>query len=275
MTWAEDSRGTLDVDEGEADVNAGQIALITGAARGIGRNVALSLAAAGYTVGIHDRDREPLSLVAEEIGALGGTARILVADIDQPSECARIVKELEETDGHIDALVSNAGQAASGRSLAGTSADEVEALLRTHVVGAFCVIQAALPGMRARGRGSVVAVSSATTQLLPARSGPYSMAKSALDALVLTLAKEEAARGIRANVVAPSLVDTRLGQLVKERLEVGLQRTGVDVALPTIPTKAVADAVTFLLSDQASHISGQRLVIDHFVTAGVELQPIS
>lgn len=239
------------------------VALVTGAARGIGRQIALSLVRAGYTLGIHDRDEEPLALLAGEIRALGGTAHALVADVDDPAACTRLVDELLARFGRINALVSNAGQASSGQSLRRTPVEEVSALLQTHVLGAFCVVQAVLPGMRARGEGSIVAISSAAAQLLPTKAGAYSMAKCALEAFVLTLAKEEGSRGIRANIVAPSIVDAGMGLLVLERIRLSSVQAGEEQLLATLPTSAVADAVEFLLSDRASHVSGQRLVVDH------------
>jgi len=243
-----------------------KVALVSGAGRGIGRAIALALARDGFALGICDRDPWPLGEVAAEIEAMGGPTRSVICDVDDREDCFAAVESVLSTYGHVDALVTCAGQAASGRSILSTPVEEPLALFSTHVLGAFHLLQAALPAMREQRSGSLVAISSATTQLLPSNSGPYSMAKASLDALILTVAKEEARNGIRANVVSPSLVDTRLGHLVAERIQRGLGQAGADIRVPTLPVSAVADAVCFLVSPAAAHISGQRLLIDHFAS---------
>ena len=122
-----------------------------------------------------------------------------------------------------------------------------------------------VPQMRASSRGDVIFVSSAASQSLPPNSAPYNMAKVALEALAVTLAKEERAHGIHVNVVAPGLVDTEMGRrLVKGAMGVRDIRTlDAGSAFGHVCTpEEVADAVRYLVSEQASYVTGQRIGVD-------------
>lgn len=240
-----------------------RVALVTGAGRGIGKAIAVALAQRGFTVGLNDRDADAVSAVERAIEDAGGSALPLVARVDDFDACRQMVGRVLEMRGRIDALISNAGIASSGKSLLRTPLEEFEELIRVHALAALTLCQAVLPSMRARGRGSIVAISSAATHLAPQKSGPYTMAKSALEALMLTLAKEESPHGIHVNIVAPGLVDTRLGQLVRTRIETSLSRSGEARPMPMVEPTAVADTVAFCVSEAASAMNGQRLVVDH------------
>jgi NAD(P)-dependent dehydrogenase (short-subunit alcohol dehydrogenase family) len=137
--------------------------------------------------------------------------------------------------------------------------------MATHAFGAHRLAQLVLPAMRERPRGDIVMISSSEVAHMRANGAPYNMAKAALEALAMTLAKEEIARGVRVNVVAPGLVVTDMGaKLVRAKL--GLDDASqLDAAQPlgrvTRP-RDVARVVAFLASDAAGMVTGQRIVVD-------------
>ena len=137
--------------------------------------------------------------------------------------------------------------------------------MRTHVYGAYQLCGALLPGMRSRPRGDVVMISSVAAKQFAARTSPYTMAKVALEALALTLAKEERNNGIHVNVVAPGLVDTEMGRrLVKGMMGVEDIST-LDASSPfgrVCRPEDIADVVRFLVSPAAGYVTGQIVTVD-------------
>ncbi len=118
--------------------------------------------------------------------------------------------------GFVDILVNNAGIASRGKSVLRTDPDELESVIRTHAFGPHHLSQAVLPSMRERERGDIVMISSTVTLNMPSGGAPYNMGKAALEALALTLAKEELRHNMRVNIVAPGLVDTTHGREADE-----------------------------------------------------------
>jgi NAD(P)-dependent dehydrogenase (short-subunit alcohol dehydrogenase family) len=245
---------------------AGRTALITGASRGIGRGIALELAAAGAAVGVNYRrgrdDAEEVVALAEAAGARAVALQASVTEIDEVDSLADAA--LEHL-GPVDLLVLNAGIASRGLPVADTDPAELHRVVATHALGAHRLIQRLLPGMRAAPRGDVIAISSSEVSAMRANGAPYNMAKAALEALALTLAKEEVANGVRVNIVAPGLVVTDMGaKLVQAKL--GLSSAAdLDASQPlgrvTRP-EDVARVVAFLASDAAALLTGQRIVVD-------------
>ena len=244
----------------------GRRALVTGAGRGIGRGIALELAAAGAAVVVnYRRDEDSAREVVAEIEAAGGRAVAVQASISENEEVERLATSAAAELGPIDLLVLNAGIASRGDDIAGTDPAELQRVVATHALGAHRLTQLLLAGMRAAARGDVVAISSSELAAMRARGAPYNMAKAALEAMVLTLAHEEAGNGIRANIVAPGLVVTDRGsRLVKAKL--GLDDISeLDAGQPFGRLTRPADigrAVRFLVSEAAAMSTGQRLVVD-------------
>ena len=202
---------------------AGRVALVTGGSRGIGRGIALELAAAGAAVAVnYRRDADAAAETVGEIAANGGRAVALQASVAEPEEVDALAERALAEFGHVDILVHNAGVASRGLPVADTEAREFTRLLATHALSATRLVQRLLPGMRAAERGDVVMISSSEVSHMRALGAPYNMAKAALEALALTLAKEEIAHGVRVNIVAPGLVATDMGdRLVQAKLGVG------------------------------------------------------
>jgi NAD(P)-dependent dehydrogenase (short-subunit alcohol dehydrogenase family) len=243
----------------------GRIAFITGAGRGIGRSIALTLAQAGADVALNfRRDEAAARQVAAEIEQLGGRARIYQASVEDRAACAAMADAALNDFGAIDILVNNAGIGSRGQTVAETDLDEVERVMRVHAFGPYHLCQRLLPQMRARGRGDIVMISSIATRLFSANGSPYSMAKAAMEALALTLAKEERRHGIRTNIVSPSLTVTDMGQrLVRARGNDDIH--SLDAAAPfgrlSVP-QDVASLVLYLVSAANFYVNGQNVAVD-------------
>ncbi|MCC6767332.1 MAG: SDR family oxidoreductase [Deltaproteobacteria bacterium] len=244
----------------------GRIALVSGGSRGIGRAIALGLAADGADVAINYRhDEEAARATVAAIEALGRRARAYAADVGDWEQCAAMAGSALGDFGRFDVLICNAGVASRGQTVVDTDPREPDKLWRTHVYGAWALAKLVVPGMRQAPRGDVVMISSAATRYMAPNSAPYTMAKAALEALAVTLAKEERHHGIHVNVVAPGLVDTDMGRrLVKGAMGVSdIRSMDASSAFGHVCTpEEIADAVRFLVSERAGYVTGQRLGVD-------------
>lgn len=181
------------------------VVLITGASSGIGRHLALRMAAAGDAVALLARREDLLEGVAEQIEAGGGRALVLACDVTDREAVRDAVAEAERRLGPLDVLVANAGGGVP-TFVDAFRAAEVEATLALNVVGVANCVEAALPGMLARGAGQLVAVSSlAGSRGLPT-GGAYAAAKAALNAMMESLRIDLRGRGVAVTVVAPGPV---------------------------------------------------------------------
>ena len=245
---------------------AGRTALVTGGGRGIGRAIALVLAADGCAVAINYRkDADAAAATVDDIEALGARGRAFPASVDDPDAATALGETVLAEFGPVDILVCNAGIASRGGTVAETSLDEVDRLMRTHAYSAFQLCRVLLPVMREQPRADLVFISSVAARLMGARSAPYTMAKVALEALALTLAKEERTFGIHANVVAPGLVDTEMGRrLVRGAMGIA-DISALDATSPfgrVCRPEDIADVVRYLVSPAAGYVNGQVLSVD-------------
>jgi NAD(P)-dependent dehydrogenase (short-subunit alcohol dehydrogenase family) len=170
--------------------------------------------------------------------------------------------------GYVDLLVCNAGIASKGRAVADTDPAEVERLMATHALSAHHLSRLVLPSMRTRPRGDIVMISSVATSHMARNGAPYNMAKAALEALAMTLAKEERRHGIHVNVVAPGLVETdmgvRLARAMTGNPELADLRS-LDAAAPfgrVCQPHDVAEVVVWLATEGAGYVTGQRIEVD-------------
>ncbi|MCI3949001.1 MAG: family oxidoreductase [Acidimicrobiales bacterium] len=166
---------------------------------------------------------------------------------------------------HVDVLVHNGGSASRGNTVADTDPAELERVVRTHAIGPHFLTKLVLPSMRGRPRGDVVMISSVATSHMAAGGAPYTMGKAALEALALTVAKEERRHGIHVNVVAPGLVVTEMGHRLARAVAGVQDATELDASSPfgrVCRPEDVADVVRYLVSDAAGYLTGQRITVD-------------
>jgi 3-oxoacyl-[acyl-carrier protein] reductase len=229
----------------------GKAALVTGGSRGIGRAIALELSRAGATVTLSYRSgKDEADEVARESG---GTA--VHADVSDPTEAKRLV----EAAGDLDILVNNAGVTRDGL-LARMSDEDWRDVIETNLGGVFHTCRAAARGMMKRRAGSIVNISSIVGLHGNPGQTNYSASKAGIIGFTKALARELGNRGVRANVVAPGYVDTRLTQVIADDMR--------ELMLANTPLgrfgqpEDIAGAVRFLCSDEASFITGEVLLVD-------------
>ena len=243
-----------------------RVALVTGGSRGIGRACALALAADGCDVAVdYRRHADAAAEVVASAETLGGRAQAYRASVDVADEVESMAQSVLGDFGQLDMLVHAAGIASRGNSVVETDPAELERVLQVHAVSAFHLCRLLVPALRQAPRGDVVFVSSVAARLLAANGAPYNMAKAALEALAMTLAKEERRHGIRVNVVAPGLVVTEMGRrLVKAAMGVD-DIAALDAGAPfgrVCRPEDVADVVRFLCSERAGYVTGQVVAVD-------------
>jgi NAD(P)-dependent dehydrogenase (short-subunit alcohol dehydrogenase family) len=242
---------------------AGRVALVTGGGRGIGRAIAQGLAEDGADVAVnYRRDEAAAKEAVSAIEALGRRARAYAASVDRFDEDRAMVEAVIRDFGHVDILVNNAGIASRGLSVADTEPAELERVVATHAFGAHYLSKLVLPSMRARPRGDIVMISSVATLSMGANGAPYNMGKAALEALALTLMKEERRHGIHVNIVAPGLVETEMGRrLARATMRVDDLRK-LDAVMPfghVCQPEDVANVVRFLVSERAGYVTGEKI----------------
>jgi NAD(P)-dependent dehydrogenase (short-subunit alcohol dehydrogenase family) len=243
----------------------GRVALVTGGSRGVGRGVALRLAADGATVAVnYRRDAAAADDVVAEITVRGGTAKAYGASVSDDNAVAAMLEAIAADLGTVDLLVSNAGTASRGTAIADTDRSEYQRLLDVHLLGPLALIRALLPGLRSSGRADVIVISSAIVRETPANGAAYTLAKAALEAAAQTLAKEERRHGVRVNVVAPGLVATDMGERLVAATS-GSTIAQLDSKFPFGRVARPADiaaVVAFLATQDAEYLTGQRIQVD-------------
>jgi 3-oxoacyl-[acyl-carrier protein] reductase len=229
----------------------GRTALVTGGSRGIGKAIAAELAGAGASVVVGYRSgAEEAEAVASEIGG-----RAVQADVAQPEDAQRLVEEA----GDIDILVNNAGVTRDGL-LARMSDEDWRVVLDTNLGGTFNTCRAAARGMMKRRGGAIVNISSVVGLHGNPGQTNYSASKAGIIGFTKALARELGSRGVRANVVAPGYVSTRLTNELPEELQ---QAMLANTPLGRLgEPEDIAGAVRFLCSDAASFVTGEVLLVD-------------
>ena len=247
-----------------------RIVLITGGGIGIGRASAKAFAAVGDHVVVTDILETEGKAVVDEIKAEGGSAEFMALDVRSTDRADAVIADIEARHGGIDVVVANAG-IAHRVPLAKLDDDKWDLTFDIDLKGIFRVVRAALPGMRSRGSGAVVALSS----IMGVAYGwdehvHYSSAKAGVVGLVRGLAVEVARDGVRVNGVAPGYI--RTAQLLSKEHSLGPE--GAETAGAFIPMgrigepEEIADVIVFLASSSARYLTGQTLVVDGGLLVG-------
>jgi len=227
---------------------------VTGSTAGLGRAIAVRLAAEGASVVVTGRDAERGEAVAAEVGG-----RFVAADLAEEQACRDLVDAAAE-EGGLTILVNNAVAAVGRAAVADQATDDWEAAFRINVTAPMWLCRAAIPHLRAAGHGSIVNVSSRAAERASPGLAAYVASKGALNALTRSLAVDYAADGIRVNTVAPGYVlnERRDAELDDE----GRARLQAMHLLPLADADEVAAAVAFLASADASQLTGALLPVD-------------
>ena len=236
----------------------GKVALVTGASRGIGRAIAMKLAAEGAMVVAVARGDHAKQTV-DEIVAAGGKAEPVGADVTDSGANEQAIAGVLARHGRIDVLVSNAGIARDQLMLR-MKRDDWAQVIATNLTATFSLVQAALKPMIRQRAGRIVCISSVVGQMGNAGQANYAASKAGLIGFAKAVAREVASRGITVNVVTPGLIDTDMTRAIAEKAREEWA-TGIPLGRLGTPDD-VAAAVCFLASDEAAYITGHVLAVN-------------
>jgi 3-oxoacyl-[acyl-carrier protein] reductase len=232
----------------------GKIALVTGAAQGIGRDIALALATDGADVAICDVNLEAAQKTAGDIEAKGRKALALKANVAASAEVTSMIDQVIEKFGRIDILVNNAGITRDGLILR-MKDEDWDLVLDINLKGSFLCTKAALKYMSKQRGGTIINIASIVGAMGNAGQANYVASKAGLIGLTKTIAREYANRGVTANAVAPGFIDTAMTQALSDTVK---QELAKQIPMGKLGTpEDVANAVRFLASPWASYITGQ------------------
>ena len=238
----------------------GKVALITGAARGIGKAIALKMASEGADIAFTDLVIDEVGQATEqEIGALGVKVKGYASNAADFAQTEAVVAQVKKDFGHIDILVNNAGITKDGLMLRMTEA-QWDAVINVNLKSAFNFIHALVPIMMRQRGGSIINMASVVGVHGNAGQSNYAASKAGLIALAKSVAQEMGSRGIRANAIAPGFIDTAMTQSLPEAVRqdwaqrIPLRRGGT--------VDDIANVAIFLASDLSSYVTGQVIQVD-------------
>lgn len=237
-----------------------KVALITGATRGIGKEIALELAENGFDIAINYRSESDVnSEVKKEIEKNGVRCELVGADVANFEQCEKMVKETIEKFGRIDVLVNNAGITRDGLIMR-MKKEDFESVIDINLTGTFNVTRNVIPYMIKQRSGRIISLSSVVGVAGNAGQTNYSASKAGIIGFTKSLSKEVASRNILVNAVAPGFIDTDMTKVLSDSVKEGIHE---QIPLRRMGTpREVAKVVKFLSSDDSSYITGQVINID-------------
>ncbi len=235
-------------------------ALITGATRGIGKQIAITLAQAGYDIAINYRkENEDLKNTKQEIEQTGAKCLTLQGDVSNYEDCEKIAKEIIQEYGKIDVLVNNAG-ITKDTLLMRMKKEDFEDVININLIGTFNMTKNIIPYMMKNRTGRIINISSVVGISGNAGQANYAASKAGIIGFTKSLAKEVGSRNILVNSIAPGFIETAMTDVLKEEIKEEIAKT--------IPLKRmgkaqdVANLVKFLASEESSYITGQVIHVD-------------
>jgi 3-oxoacyl-[acyl-carrier protein] reductase len=237
-----------------------QVALVTGAGRGIGHAIAVRLASEGARVASVSRSEENAKRTADEInGDRSDTAKAYAVDVSDHEAVEKIGAKVLEDFGRVDILVNNAGVTRDGLAMR-MAIEDWEAVINTNLRGAFSFTQSVIRAMIKQRSGRIINISSVIGLMGNAGQTNYAASKAGLIGLTKSLARELASRGITVNAIAPGYISTDMTSGLSEEIQKGIQDK---IPLKRVGTPdEIAAAVAFLASAEAGYITGQTLCVD-------------
>ena len=237
-----------------------KVALITGATRGIGKEIALELAANGFDIAVNYRSKQDgMDELKKEIEKNNVRCEFVKADVANFEDCESMVKETIEKFGKIDVLVNNAGITKDGLIMR-MKKEDFDAVIDVNLKGTFNVTRNVIPYMLKQRSGRIINVSSVVGVAGNAGQTNYSASKAGIIGFTKSLAKEVASRNILVNAIAPGFIDTDMTSVLSDAVKEGIN---AQIPLKRMGTpKEVAKVVKFLSSEDSSYVTGQVINID-------------
>jgi len=239
----------------------GKRALVTGASRGIGKGIALAFAAEGADVAIgYRREADAAEAVVKEVEAHSVRGAAFAADVRDAAAVTGMVEGARQALGGLDIVVANAGVPTRFEPVHQVDAGYFDRVIQIDLYGVFHTLHAALPIMREQESGVLLTVSSIAADACGANGGPYVAAKAAVNALSKVVARENAKKGIRCNIISPGLIATDIAE--------GMLEAHGDTILKSIPLgrmgtpEEIAGLAVYLASDDARWVTGKNFRID-------------
>lgn len=237
-----------------------KVALITGATRGIGRQIAITLAKEGYDIALNYRkENEELESVKKQIEENKVECLVVKGDVSNFEDCEEVVKQTIEKFGKVDVLVNNAG-ITKDMLLMRMKKEDFEQVIDVNLIGTFNMTKNVIQSMLKARSGRIINISSVVGVSGNAGQTNYSASKAGIIGFTKSLAKEVASRGILVNAVAPGFIETSMTEVLKEDVKEEIAKS---IPLKRMGTSQdVANVVKFLTSEDSSYITGQVLHVD-------------
>lgn len=238
----------------------GKIALVTGASRGIGRQIAVTLAGYGATVVVnYNGSQAKAEEVVKEIEANGGHAEAVQCNVAEFDKAKELIDGVVKTHGRLDILVNNAG-ITKDNLIMKMSEEDFDAVISTNLKGAFNCVKHVARQMLKQKSGRIINISSVSGVMGNAGQANYCASKAGIIGLTKSVARELGSRGITSNAVAPGFIETEMTDVLPEDVKKAM---GEQIPLKRFgKTKDIAETVAFLASDNAGYITGQVIQVD-------------